>query len=138
MFAHRPALLFLFLGCFIPCAIAAQEPAQPTGYWVLENKDDEKPFGGLKLDRPESFSLLVFDSNCQLYQMDGNIRKKHQAWELKNRHDHSNTFVLTREANKLKLVDTEGQVMLFIPSSKEKLNKAVDSMSHKQCSLVFG
>ena len=89
--------------------------------------------GGLKLDQPQSFSLLLFDSNCKLYQADGKVRKKGQAWELKNQADHSNVFTLTKEHSKLKLVDTEGQVMLFTPASKSELDDSLKKVRNQAC-----
>lgn len=133
---RRASLLlsgFLLSGA-VTTAFAAQ-PTQPTGYWVLENKDSETPYGGLKLNRPKSFSLLLFDSNCQLYRAEGSIRQKKGTWELKNQADHSNVFTMTEENHKLKLVDTEGQVMLFTSVSEAELEKELKTARHQQCHL---
>ncbi len=116
-------------------AVTAALAAQPTGYWVLENKDSETPYGGLKLSRPKTFSLLLFDSNCQLYRAEGSIRQKKGIWELKNQADHSNVFTLSREDKKLKLVDTEGQVMLFTSVSETELENELKTARHQQCQL---
>ena len=131
MFIARRKTPLLFLVCLM-VSVAAQA-TEPAGYWILANVDAETPAGGLKLDQPQSFSLLLFDSNCKLYQADGKVRKKGQAWELKNQADHSNVFTLTKEHSKLKLVDTEGQVMLFTPASKSELDDSLKKVRNQAC-----
>lgn len=137
LFACRRASLLLsgFLISGAVTATLAAQSTQPDGYWVLENKDSEKPYGALKLNRPKAFSLLVFDSNCQLYRVEGEVLQKNNSWELKNQADHSNVFILTKKAKKLKLVDTEGQVMLFTSVSEAELEEELKTAKHQQCQL---
>ena len=128
----------LLSGFLISGAVAtalANQAEQPDGFWVLENKDPEKPYGGLKLNRPKAFSLLVFDSNCQLYKVDGNVRRKEHSWELKNQVDHSNVFTLTRKSKKLRLVDTEGQEMLFTEATEAELQQELNMARRQRCAL---
>ena len=106
---------------------------EPDGYWILDTIDAETPAGGLKLNQPQSFSLLLFDSNCELYQAKGKVKKKEHAWQLKNQADHSNVFMLTQEPPKLKLVDTEGQTLLFIPASKSGLDASLKKAKEQSC-----
>ncbi|MFK0573839.1 hypothetical protein [Endozoicomonas sp.] len=137
LIACRRASLLLsgFLISGAVTAALAEESMQPNGYWVLENKDSEKPCGGLTLNRSKTFSLLVFDSNCQLYRAEGEIRQKQGAWELKNHADHSNVFILTEDAQRLKLVDTEGQVMLFTSASEAELEEELRTAKQQKCLL---
>ncbi|WP_299734929.1 hypothetical protein [uncultured Endozoicomonas sp.] len=125
----------LLISGLLLSSIVAADVAQPSGYWLLENSDDEKPFGSLKLDKPNQFALLVSDSNCELYQVTGSVREKQNNWELKSQNDHSNVFILTREADRIKLMDTEGQLMMFVPSSKKDLDQSINRISRQNCQL---
>ena len=116
-------LLFWFA---LSNTVMAAPVSQPSGYWVLENTNNDMPYGGLKLDGPKHFELLMYDSDCQLYTAEGGVRKKsEQTWELKSSVDHSNTFVMTRKAQQLQLVDTEGVQMLFTKTTLQKLKLGV-------------
>lgn len=121
----RPSAIFLFWFALSNFAITAYA-SQPTGYWVLENTNNEMPYGGLKLEKPKHFELLMYDSDCQLYKAEGGIRQKsEQTWELKNSVDHSNTFIMTKQAQQLQLVDTEGVKMLFTETTPQKLKQGI-------------
>ncbi len=137
LIASRRASLLLssFLITGAVAAVEASKVGEPEGFWILENRDPEKPYGGLKLNRPNAFSLLVFDSNCQLYKVEGKIRRRAHSWELKNHADHSNVFILTRESQKLRLVDTEGQEMLFTAASEAELEQELKMARSQQCAL---
>lgn len=105
--------------------------AQPSGYWVLENTNNDMPFGGLKLDKPKHFELLMYDTDCQLYQAEGGIKQKSEhTWELKSAVDHSNTFIMTMKARQLQLIDTEGVRMLFLKTTPEKLKQGISQHCH--------
>lgn len=116
-------------------AALSNQTEQPDGFWVLENKDLEKPCGGLKLNRPQTFSLVVFDSNCQRYQVEGKVRRREHSWELKSQVDHSSVFTLTRESNRLRLVDTEGLEMLFTPATEAELEQELNRARSQRCAL---
>ena len=121
----RPSFTILFWFALSNIAMAASV-SQPSGYWMLENTNNDMPYGGLKLDKPEHFELLLYDSDCQLYRAEGSIRKKlEQTWELKNSVDHSNTFIMTRQAYQLQLVDTEGVKLLFTKTTSQKLKQGI-------------
>ena len=123
--ACRPGFTILFWVVLSNIAVGASVP-QPTGYWVLENTNNDMPYGGLKLDQPKHFELLMYDSDCQLYKVNGGIRQKsEQAWELKNSVDHSNTFIMTKKVQQLQLVDTEGVRMLFTETTPKKLKQGI-------------
>lgn len=135
--SHRFSAFLLCAAITVPLAAKSM---QPDEYWVLENRDPEKPYGGLKLNRLNSrFAILLFDSNCQLYRAEGNVRQNNQGinavWELKNQADHSNVFIMTEEAHSLKLVDTEGQIMLFTPASEAALDKELKTARYLHCQL---
>ncbi|MGB1271901.1 MAG: hypothetical protein ACPG5T_07500, partial [Endozoicomonas sp.] len=121
----------LLLSCFLvtnatmAAAPSAEEP--PAGFWELENSSDDMPYGGLKLDRANAFTLLMYDSNCLLYTINGPMKKKSaHTWELKHNEDYSNTFLLTKKEKKLELIDTEGQKMVFSAASEAQLTKGIN------------
>lgn len=124
--AYRFHVALLFWFSLSNIAIAAPV-FQPAGYWVLDNTNKDMPYGGLKLDKPKHFELLMYDSDCQLYKAEGGIKQKsHQTWELKNSVDHSNTFIMTKKAQQLLLVDTEGVQMLFTETTLQKLKQGIN------------
>ena len=98
----------------------------PEGFWMLENTDTDMPFGGLKLNTSHHFELLIYDNKCLPYTVEGDIKQKTvNNWELKSNIDYSNTFSLTRDGKKLKLVDTENQSMFFFETTENNLKKAI-------------
>lgn len=123
--ACRSCFVILIMSALSSIATGASV-SQPTGYWVLKNTDNDMPYGGLKLDKPKHFELLMYDSDCLLYKAEGGIRQKsEQTWELKNSVDHSNTFIMTKKAQLLQLVDTEGVQMLFTETTSQKLKQGI-------------
>ena len=123
--ACRPSFIFLLWFAVSNLALAASV-SQPTGHWVLKNTNNDMPYGGLKLIKPKQFELLMYDSGCQLYKVEGSIRQKsEQIWELKSSVDHSNTFIMTRDARQLQLVDTEGVKMLLTETTSQKLQQGI-------------
>ena len=123
--ACRINFTLLFWFALSNAAMATSVP-QPTGYWVLENISTDTPYGGLKLDKPGRFELLMYDNLCQLYKAEGGIRQKsEQTWVLRNSVDHSNTFIMTKKAQQLQLVDTEGVHMLFSETTSQKLKQGI-------------
>ena len=124
---------FLLLsGFLVTSAVLAAGGGHPNGFWILENTDPDIPFGGLKLNMHNRFELLIYDSECALYVVEGSIKQKSAySWELKNSVDYSNTFLMIREGEKLKLVDTEDQKMFFFKTTQSKLDKAIKQRCKK-------
>lgn len=131
LMACRRFALF-FSGCLITCSVIAASDSHPKGFWILKNTDSEIPFGSLRLDQSDHFELLVYDSGFKVYIVEGAIRQKNDSqWELKDSVDNSNTFLMSRDGNELKLVDTENQHLLFAETTENKLKKAIIQYNHK-------
>lgn len=124
---RRASLLlsgFLVTSATMASVPSAEEP--PGGFWELEISNDDMPYGGLKLDHPNTFTLLMYDSNCQLYTINDPMKKKSpHTWELKHNEDYNSIFLLTKKEKKLELMDTEGQKMMFSASSEARLAKGI-------------
>ncbi|OED48062.1 hypothetical protein ACH42_02725 [Endozoicomonas sp. (ex Bugula neritina AB1)] len=122
----------LFSGLLITSAVIAAGNGHPKGLWMLEKIDSEIPFAGLRLNKNDRFELLVYDNMYQLYAIEDPIKQKSDSsWELKNNADYSNTFLMTMDRNKLRLVNTDDQKMFFFKTTQNKLKNAIEQKSYK-------
>ncbi len=127
LFLIPSGLIALLIGL---SATADSQP--PRGFWLLESVNEETPYGGLKLNTPNKFTLLIYDNHCKLYTVNGSIKQKSDnSWELKNHVDYSNTFILKRRGDKLELVDTEDEQLLFTLTTADELKQGIRAYCKK-------
>lgn len=125
----KKTMIFLFAFILFNSAIVHAD-SKPSGFWTLENVNDQMPYGGLTFDRTGQFTLMLYDDNCQLHTVEGGIKQKtNNKWELKSAVDYSNVFTMTIAENKLQLVDTEGVHLLFSETSKQALRSGIKKHS---------